>query len=309
MQFKNTLRFLSISLLSAGLAQAAFAAACDDNFTSSGNFLSGKVYKTYADLPTISNDSAWQSAHTYALKDGWKITLSDQNLGIITAANNQAQRVMPINVVIEKVGAGSKMSMTYTTPGGASSPDDAVKSFFCKTVAAASAGATQSSSAPLQQAIAPVVGTAVSAASTPKRYPNTAPITSAQVERISAEFLKNVTDASMKTRATEAMPRIKEVLERLSCAQGIDAGWMLAYAVPGAPFGFGSALGYPMRKVPYHNQNACLTVTRIHGWTSPALNALRFEVVFLAEDSGESAKTALEIIKQPDGQWLFSYFL
>ena len=140
MQFKNTLRFLPISLWSVGLAQVAFAAACDDNFTSSGNFLSGKVYKTYADLPTISNDSAWQSAHTYALKDGWKITLSDQNLGIITAANNQAQRVMPINVVIEKVGAGSKMSMTYTTPGGASSPDDAVKSFFCKTVAAASAG-------------------------------------------------------------------------------------------------------------------------------------------------------------------------
>lgn len=309
MQFKSVIRSVSIAALALGLTQTIFAAACDDNFTSSGNFLSGKVYKTFSDMPALSSDSAWQNAYVYALKDGWKITQQDQNLGIITATNNQAQRVMPINVVIEKAGAGSKMSMTYTTPGGASSPDDAVKSFFCKTIAATSSGSSQATPASALQVTNQAVSPIANSASSQKRYPNTAPISEAQIGRIASEILKNVTDASMKARASEASPRIKEVLERLSCAQGSDSGWMQIYAVPGAPFGPGGAFNYPMRKVPYHNQNSCVTVSRVHGWSSPALNALRFEAVFLAEDSGESSKLALEIIKQPDGQWLFSYFL
>ena len=54
----------------------------------------------------------------------------------------------------------------------------------------------------------------------------------------------------------------------------------------------------------YHSKGA-LTVTRIHGWTAPALNALTFEVMCLAEDSGESTKTRHQIVKPPDGEWLF----
>ena len=61
-----------------------------------------------------------------------------------------------------------------------------------------------------------------------------------------------------------------------------------------------------MTKMPYHNKGTGVSVSRIHGWNAPALNALRFEVVYLAEDSGESAKTSHQVVKQPDGAWLFT---
>lgn len=59
-----------------------------------------------------------------------------------------------------------------------------------------------------------------------------------------------------------------------------------------------------MTSTKYHDKSACLTVLRIQGVTAPALNALRFEVVYLAEDSGESNIQQYELVKQPDAQWL-----
>jgi hypothetical protein len=62
----------------------------------------------------------------------------------------------------------------------------------------------------------------------------------------------------------------------------------------------------PMRTMQYHNKAACLTVARVQGWQAPALNALRFEVLYRADDSGETAKLSHEAVRQPDGSWLFT---
>jgi uncharacterized protein YchJ len=56
----------------------------------------------------------------------------------------------------------------------------------------------------------------------------------------------------------------------------------------------------------YHDKNSCLTILRLQGITAPALNALRFEAVYLAEDSGESVIKEHEAVRQLDGQWLFN---
>ena len=56
----------------------------------------------------------------------------------------------------------------------------------------------------------------------------------------------------------------------------------------------------------YHNKEQCVNVARVSGWTSPSINALRFEVVYLADDSGEVVKQNNEVVKQPDGEWLFT---
>ncbi len=306
MRFTNILGGLSIAIAATGLAPSALAAACDDNFTSTGNFLSGKVYKTFAELPTVTTDSAWQGAYLYTVKDGWKILQSDQGLGIITTTNAQSQKVVPMNIAVEKSGAGSKISMSYTTPMGVTSPDDAVKAHFCKTIAAAGAGtqsAAPAGAAPVQQ------GSAVSTAPTApvqRRYPNTAAITPEQLARIGVELPKNATDLRTKTMVDEASATIRDMIERLSCMQNANnAAWMNATMVPGA--GMGYYFSAPLPRARYHNQSACMTVTRVQGWSSPALNALSFEVVYVADDSGESSKTRHEMIKQPDGTWLFSY--
>ena len=61
-----------------------------------------------------------------------------------------------------------------------------------------------------------------------------------------------------------------------------------------------------MSYTPYRTKAACLSVARVHGWKMQALNALSFEVVYLADDGGETVKTDHEVVKQPDGAWLFS---
>lgn len=130
-----------------------------------------------------------------------------------------------------------------------------------------------------------------------------AAITPEQQEKIAQSLEKRTTDERVKAMIVEASPTIKAFVERLSCIVGGGGGESLnIYAAPGVSFYYIAA---SMVFARYHNKGACLTVTRIHGWTAPALNALTFEVVYLAEDSGESTKTRHQIVKQPDGEWLF----
>ena len=136
-----------------------------------------------------------------------------------------------------------------------------------------------------------------------QRSPNVAAITPEQQEKIAQALEKRITDARIKAMIAEASPTIKAFVERFSCIVDSNGGGSLnIYAAPG--IGFDNTFP-PMVFTRYHNKAVCLTVTRIHGWTAPALNVLTFEVVYLAEDSGESTKTRHKIVKQPDGDWLF----
>ena len=77
------------------------------------------------------------------------------------------------------------------------------------------------------------------------------------------------------------------------------------FAAPAAVGVVGTLNGIrPMTRTPYHNKASCLTVTRVQGWMAPARNALRFEVVYTADDSGEAVKSRHEWVRQPDGTWL-----
>jgi hypothetical protein len=134
------------------------------------------------------------------------------------------------------------------------------------------------------------------------------PITPEQQNQIAQELSRKVPDARMQALITDASPAIKEFIGKVSClppntSDGTKYKNLFAiFAVPGRDLFILS----PLNNTPYHNKSACLTVKKIQGWTAPALNALQFEVVYTAEDSGESAKKQHQTIKQPDGTWLFS---
>ncbi len=133
---------------------------------------------------------------------------------------------------------------------------------------------------------------------------NMAPITTEQQDKIKQALAKRTTDARVKGMISEASPTVQAFVERLSCIVGGGGGESLnLYAAPGKSF---HGLAAPMVFTRYHDKGTCLTVARIHGWSAPALNALNFEVVYLAEDSGESIKTNHQMVKQPDGIWLFT---
>jgi len=116
----------------------ADSSQCGRNFTVKGSFFSGKTYKTWAEFPGVKADFAFKKVYIYTVKDGWTISQADKDLGVISASQVVSSgngKTAPLNIVVEKNGAGSKVSMTYSTSGGVSSPEDAVKKDFCDTLA------------------------------------------------------------------------------------------------------------------------------------------------------------------------------
>jgi hypothetical protein len=304
----------SLALLCAQHSVSAFAASCDDNFSVTGSFFTGKVYKTWSDLPAGKFESAYKGAYLYTLKNGWKLLTSDKEMGVFTAAQATlyaSGKIVPINVAIEKSDSQTKISITYTTPAGVSSPEDAVKIDFCKTIAAAEMEQGGSSGISNQDVKNEV---AIQAKNSPrlgntKGQINLAAITSEQEERIKKETEKKFQDARLRNVIADAAPTLKEFVAKLSCLpyNGGDLNAQITsmftiYAAPGRSL----SLLPPANQTRYHDKSSCLTVVRIQGWNAPALNALKFEVVYLANDSGESAKTNHEMVKQPDGVWLFN---
>jgi hypothetical protein len=191
------------------------------------------------------------------------------------------------------------------------SPEDAIKNHFCKTIAAATAGtaapgATAVGGAAQSAVTTPHPNIAKTQRTTPRGY---AVVTAEQQLAVKQALTKNIPSESVRALVTEASPFISTFIERVAClVDYTGAGALNEYAAPGVSFKltYGDLQGHPMRYAPYHDKAACMTVSRIHGWIAPANNALRFEVIYKADDSGETAKLTHEAIKQPDGEWLFS---
>ena len=126
------------------------------------------------------------------------------------------------------------------------------------------------------------------------------------------ESLKNTIIAGARSGNPQQNLAIKEssgiiykFIATESCLASYNASMLNVYAAPGKrfpDFGYNS----PALLMRYHQKSGCTTVTRIHGWNMPARNALRFEVVYSSELSGESVEANHEIIRQPSGEWLFS---
>ena len=147
-------RAIIIATICSIFSHNLYAASCDSNFVSSGNFITGTSYKTYADLSNTSVAKAFDGALADIAKTpSWKILAQDKANGVIQAVQadsyNKSGKVIPLNINIVPAGSGAKISMDYVTPTGTLSPASAVKSQFCQTIAAAesSKGATSAASA------------------------------------------------------------------------------------------------------------------------------------------------------------------
>jgi hypothetical protein len=117
----------------------AQAADCDGNFSTSGNILTGKSYKTLAELPGVNADTAYQAAFVFIAKQGFIIQQSDSAARVISALNNTSApgRPAPLNATIEPSQTGATISLNFATPAGAFAPENTIKDEFCKIVRAA----------------------------------------------------------------------------------------------------------------------------------------------------------------------------
>ena len=134
-----------------------YAAPCESKFVSGGNFITGSIYKTYADLPNTNAINAFDGALADIVKTpSWKILAQDKANGVIQAVQadsyNKSGKVIPLNINIVGAGSGAKISIDYVTPAATLSPESAIKIQFCQTIAAAESGKGATNAAVVTQA-------------------------------------------------------------------------------------------------------------------------------------------------------------
>lgn len=283
------------------------AEPCADNFSVQGNILTGKTYKTWATIAGVSRDDAFQRAYAFTVANGFTVVSSNKEAGAISAAQTVSYgkgKTVPLNVVLQSEGSNLRIDVNYATSGGLIAPEGAIKKHFCATVAAASNGSAASNAEPAQaQASATAPGQPARRAT----MPGYAIASDAQLAGYSGEIGKNVSNAKLRPLIEEASPAIAEFIGRLACLVDIKGtSAMDAYAAPGVSLHNRYVMMRPMYNMRYHDKGSCLTVSRVQGWKSPANNALQFEVVYKADDSGEIKKLDHEAVRQPDGTWMFT---
>lgn len=284
-------------------ATAVQAQTCSDNFKSSGNFLTGTTYKTQASLPGVQAAQAYQRALQFTMENGFTVQSANPQLGQISAtqtAQSAKGRSMPLNIVVRDDGGGTTLTLNYALAAGQMAPEAAIRTHFCKTIeAAGTAGAP---------AAGPGGAVAIKT-SAPRPQPRgVSALTDAQVQAIAKAIRKGPHPATLKEGTDELWPTLDRWVERIACINHYEGARSIdEFAAPRASMVIKYMHAYPMSFMRYHDIDQCLSVLRLQGWRMPADNALQFEVVFRADDSGETTTSQHEAVRQPDGSWLFRY--
>lgn len=132
------------------------------------------------------------------------------------------------------------------------------------------------------------------------------PITEQQLNSIRSALVVKTDQPAIAQAVAEASATIAEFLKINSCLPGYNGSSLNRYAAPGMTYPRHGYIGGPVAAIPRHPKSACVTVLRVHGWSMPAKNALRFEVVYVSDETGQSSKATHEVVRQPGGEWLFA---
>jgi hypothetical protein len=135
---------------------------------------------------------------------------------------------------------------------------------------------------------------------------NSASITPSQIGSIQSSLKQKTGDSNIDKDIFEASPVITDFISMISCMTGYNGSVLNRYAASGKEFSDIAYMGAPVPQMHYHNKSSCATVLRIQGWRMPARNALQFEVSYISDTSGEVVKRDNEIVKQANGEWLFT---
>lgn len=298
------------TLVSAALGLMALNAvagdACSDNFTTEGNMLLGRTFKTWAVLPGVRADDAFTRAQQFTVANGMTVLSADRAAGVISAQQSATMvsgRGAPMGILVLPEGNGTRVAMHFGTLAGQMSPADAVKRHFCLTIAAAGSGPAQAEGNNNNNnnnnngtGNAPAPRRALHGFATP---------TDVQQQRLAKELQKVVPNGRVRAIMLDARRAIDDFVSKVACMMDGGRSAMNALAVPGQNLKMWLGWG-PIGRTTYHDKGACMTVNRIHGWEAPANNAITFEVVYVADDSGETATFKHEAVRQPDGVWLFN---
>jgi hypothetical protein len=273
--------------------------------------LTGKIYRTTASIANAQPRDAFDGAMAFTTGNGFTVQSSDKNAGTISAVQTGNKRV-PLAILLSPDGVNTKLAFTYQTPAGVHSPEDAIKKHFCSTVVAATNTVRAGAATPIAAAVAaPAPQQPHQHTPPPRPIQRGAPvgyaeITDDQKKAIETALMKNVPNDRIREMVKEAASSITQMAERMGClADNKGASALNEFAAPNVPYGSGIQYNFPMHHAKYHDKSSCLSVLRISGWLAPANNALRYEVLYKSDASGESRAVKHEVVRQPDNSWLF----
>ena len=119
-------------------------------------------------------------------------------------------------------------------------------------------------------------------------------------------------DQQVVVAMKDAMPTIAKVLGIHSCVEDNASLRMLnVYAVPGENMARGNGWqDFPNNSevMKFHDRSKCVSLSTLDQWSMPALNALKFRVVYFAYDSGETVSFQYIFKKLDDGSWKIADF-
>ena len=95
--------------------------------------VSGKQFTTFATLKT-NPDLALGNATKMLAREGFHIESTNEKTRVITAYQhvNFSAKTAPLNVIIDPVAGGSKVTLTFVTGAGIYTPESGAESEFCK---------------------------------------------------------------------------------------------------------------------------------------------------------------------------------
>lgn len=128
-------------------------------------------------------------------------------------------------------------------------------------------------------------------------------ISQEQELKIKANLSIKTNDNAINQAIAESSSVIESFAKAESCINNHRDSSLELYTAPGGRMNTSYA---PMMSMKYHDRSKCVTVAKLQGWSMPARNALQFEIVYVSEISGEVKKRGHEVVKQPNGEWLFT---
>jgi len=115
---------------------------------------------------------------------------------------------------------------------------------------------------------------------------------------------------ALKSDVAAALPTLRPYMVTLMCVQDDRATQGLVAKFVGsrgtAMFNGWAGANSPGKRIRSHDMVGCLSVTRIQNWKRVAANEFRFDILFTADDSGESYLWNTVVHKEPDGTWLIA---
>jgi hypothetical protein len=108
---------------------------CRSSFVKEGSFFKGTTYRSHADFSGMSRDTVFEKAAQSLAADGWQITNTNKDIGLITALQQAVDggRNTPLNTVVKQQGADSvRVEMSFSLGAMMKAPDDSVRDDFCK---------------------------------------------------------------------------------------------------------------------------------------------------------------------------------